>query len=151
MEGIKISMRRPTIRTYLFVTLALIICGSVPALSAHGQADSSIEVFWAEFKTAVIAGDKTSVSTMVQFPITMSYGVPSIRTKAQLFKRYRSLFSEQTDAVKCFADAKPEKDASSKNKFSVPCKDAAGNETIIYGFVRTRGVWKLKFLDNINE
>lgn len=131
---------------------SLIILISVLSVSGTTfQTDPSIDTFWIKFKTAVIKSDKEAIATMIQFPITMSYGVPAIRTKAQLFKRYRDLFSQQADATKCFAEAKPEADASSKNKFSVACKDAAGNEVVIYGFVRTRGVWKLKSLDNINE
>jgi hypothetical protein len=132
--------------------MSLIILISVLSVSGSTfQTDPSIDAFWMKFKAAVIKSDKEAIATMVQFPITMSYGVPAIRTKAQLFKRYRDLFSRQSDATKCFAAAQPEADAASKNKFSVACKDAAGNEVVIYGFVRTRGVWKLKSLDNINE
>ena len=136
-------------RTKLLVAILVIIC--LANVSALGQTDSSIESFWAKFKAAVIKSDKEAVATMVQFPIAMSYGIAAIRTKPQLLKRYRDLFTRQADATKCFAEAKPEADASSKNKFSVACKDAAGNEVVVYGFVRTRGVWKLKSLDNINE
>jgi hypothetical protein len=113
--------------------------------------DASIETFWTKFKTAVIKGDKEAVSTMCQFPITMPYRVPSIRTKAQFLRRYRALFSDQADAAKCFAEAKPEVDPSTRNAFTIPCKDLGGMENISYGFVRTRGVWKLKYLDNIAE
>ena len=66
-------------------------------------------------------------------------------------KRYRELFNTQANAAKCFAESKPEVDAANKNRFTVACKDAGGNEVVIYGFIRTRGVWKLKSLDNINE
>jgi hypothetical protein len=137
-------------RTKLFAVLLVFIgLSQVTALAA--QTDSAIDVFWAKFKTAVIKSDKSAVATMVQFPITMSYGIPAIRTRTQLLKRYRDLFNQQADAAKCFAAAQPEIDATNQNKFSVACKDAAGNEVVIYGFVRTRGVWKLKSLDNINE
>ncbi len=137
-------------RTKLFAVL-LITVGLSYVSASVAQTNSSVDAFWTKFKTAVIKGDKETVSTMVQFPITMSYGVAAIRTKTQLFKRYGDLLSQQADATKCFAEAKPEMDASNQNKFSVACKDAAGNEVVIYGFVRTRGVWKLKSLDNINE
>jgi hypothetical protein len=137
-------------RTKLLVAILVTICLANVSV-ALSQTDSSIESFWAKFKAAVIKSDKEAVATMVQFPIAMSYGIPAIRTKPQLLKRYRDLFTRQADATRCFAEAKPEADASSKNKFSVACKDAAGNEVVIYGFVRTRGVWKLKSLDNINE
>jgi hypothetical protein len=138
-----------TLKTNL---MSLIILFSVLSVSGGTlQTDPSIDTFWMKFKPAVLKGDKEAIAMMVQYPISMPYGISAIRTKAQLFKRYRELFSRQTDATKCFAAAKPEADASSKNKFSVACKDAAGNEVVVYGFVRTRGVWKLKSLDNINE
>jgi hypothetical protein len=145
-------MRRITARSYIAAAaLSLVILAGLPAPKAVAQTDSSIDSFWTKFKAAVIKSDKEAIATMVQFPIAMPYGVPAIRTKAQLIKRYRDLFNRQADAAKCFAEAKPEADASSKNKFSVACKDAAGNEVVIYEFVRPRGVWKLKALDNINE
>ncbi|HXI23532.1 MAG TPA: hypothetical protein VNG71_06635 [Pyrinomonadaceae bacterium] len=139
-------------RTLKTSLLSLIILISILSVSGTTlQTDPSMDAFWMKFKPAVLKGDKEAIAMMVQYPISMPYGIPAIRTKGQLFKRYRDLFSRQADATKCFPEAKPEADASSKHKFSVACKDAAGNEVVIYGFVRTRGVWKLKSLDNINE
>lgn len=152
MNGKRDSKRLKMGRTLKLNLASLIILISV--LSVGGtpfQTDPSIDTFWMKFRTAVIKSDKEAVATMVQFPITMPYGVPAIRSKAELLKRYRDLFNRQADAAKCFAEAKPEADPASKNKFSIACKDAAGNEVVIYGFVRTRGIWKLKSLDNINE
>lgn len=139
---------KPLSKLSVALLVSLIVL-SVPTFAA--QTDPSIDAFWIKFKTAVIAGNKEATSAMVQFPITMPYGVPTIRTKAQLLKRYRDLFSRQADAAKCFAESKPEIDSANKNRFTVACKDAAGNEVVIYGFARTRGVWKLKSLDNLNE
>ena len=131
----------------LILTLAVGCASSAGAL----QADPSIQAFWAKFKTAVTSGDKDAVAAMSQFPIAMPYGVPAIKTKPQLIKRYRDLFSVQANAVKCFAEAHPTVDPANKNQFTVGCKDQAGNEVVVYGFVKTRGIWKLKYLDNINE
>ena len=135
----------------------LAVCFAMLALTASviaaGQSasDPSIMSFWDKFKAAVIKGDRESIATMSQFPITMPYGIPSVKTRVQLLKRYREVFKRQADAAKCFAESRPEVDTANKNRFTVGCKDAAGNEVVIYGFVRTRGVWKLKSLDNINE
>jgi hypothetical protein len=125
-------------RTKLLVLLVAIGFSSVSAFIA--QTDPSIDTFWMKFRTAVIKGDKEAVATMVQFPITMPYGVPAIRTRALLLKRYRDLFNRQADAVKCFGSAKPEADPAIKNQFTVACKDAAGNDVVIYDFVKIRGV-----------
>ena len=111
----------------------------------------SFDSFWQTFKTAVSKRDVESIARLSKFPIGMSYGIPSIRNKAQLTKRYRQLFNEQTDAVACFNKAKPEKDASNPKLFSVACPDAAGNEVVIYHFEQTRTGWKFTGLDNLNE
>jgi hypothetical protein len=111
----------------------------------------STAAFWESFKTAVSKRDVETIARLSKFPIEMSYGISSIKTKAQLAKRYRQLFNEQTDAAKCFSKAKPEMDAENPKHFSVACPDAAGNEVVIYHFEKTRTGWKLTGLDNINE
>jgi hypothetical protein len=138
-------------RVELLLTLLLLGGGSLNVVAVNVQEDASVRAFWTKFKAAVTTHDANSVAAMSQFPIEMPYGVPAIRTRAQLLKRYRALFNSQTDAIKCFAQARPEVDPTNKNAFIVPCKDAAGSEVVQYGFVRVRGVWKLSYLDNIAE
>jgi len=111
----------------------------------------TFDTFWQDFRSAVSKHDVETIARLSKFPIDMSYGIPSIKTKAQLTKRYRQLFNEQTDAVKCFEKAKPEADADDPKHFSVACPDAAGNEVVVYHFQQTRTGWKLTGLDNINE
>ena len=111
----------------------------------------SFDSFWQTFKTAVSKRDVDTIARLSRFPIGMSYGIPSIRNKAQLTKRYRQLFNEQSDAAACFNKAKPEADTANPKHFSVACPDAAGNEVVIYHFEQTRTGWKLTGLDNINE
>lgn len=111
----------------------------------------STDTFWETFKTAVSKRDVETIARLSKFPIEMSYGIASIKTKAQLAKRYRQLFNEQTDAAKCFSKAKPEMDADNPKHFTVACPDAGGNEVVIYHFEQTRAGWKLTGLDNINE
>jgi len=134
-----------------FVLLALTFATSLaPASRANvQQTDPSLQPFWAKFKLAVTKGDKESIAAMSQFPIEMPYGFPKIKTKAQLIKRYRELFSVQADAKKCFAEAKPR--VEEKNGFTIGCKDHGGMDNVQYGFAKKRGVWKLIFLDNIAE
>jgi len=111
----------------------------------------STDSFWQEFKTAVSKRDVETIARLSRFPIGMSYGIPSIKTKAQLTKRYRQLFNEQADAAACFSKARPEMDADNPKHFTVACPDAGGNEVVIYHFQQTRAGWKLTGLDNINE
>ena len=107
--------------------------------------------FWQTFKTAVGKHDVETIARLSKFPIEMSYGIPSIKTKAQLARRYRQLFSEQADAVACFSKKKPEMDEANPKHFTVACPDAGGNEVVVYHFNQTRTGWKLTGLDNINE
>ena len=109
------------------------------------------QAFWDQFKTAVTKRDVQTVARLSQFPIGMSYGIPGIKTKAQLTKRYRQLFNEQTDAAACFSKAKPEVDPANTKAFPVACPDVAGNEVVIYHFQQTKTGWKFTSLDNLNE
>jgi hypothetical protein len=123
---------------------------SLSLLLFTARADST-DTFWQNFKTAVSKADVDAIARLSRFPLSMSYGIPVIRTKAQLTRRYRQVFKEQTDAAACFAKAKPEIDADNSKHFTVACPDAAGNEVVIYHFEQTRIGWKFTGLDNINE
>ena len=114
-------------------------------------AQDARETFWQQFKTAVTNRDVQTVARLSQFPIGMSYGIPSVKTKAQLAKRYRQVFNEQTDAAACFSKAKPEVEPNNPKAFTVACPDAAGNEVVIYHFRLTKTGWKFAALDNLNE
>ena len=109
------------------------------------------ESFFQSFKTAVNKKDVETIARLSKFPLDMSYGIPAIKTKAQLSRRYRQVFNEQTDAAACFSKAKIEMDPENPKHFSVACPDAAGNEVVIYHFQQMRTGWKLTSLDNINE
>ncbi|HKS08581.1 MAG TPA: hypothetical protein VJS13_03480 [Pyrinomonadaceae bacterium] len=115
------------------------------------QAQDARQNFWQQFKTAVTNRDVPTVARLSQFPIRMSYGIPSIKTKAQLTKRFRQVFNEQTDAAACFDKAKPEVDPANAKAFTVACPDAAGNEVVIYHFQQTKAGWRFTSLDNLNE
>lgn len=134
--------------TLLALSLSLAVR---PTIAVTPQSDPSIQTFWGKFKIAVNKGDTEAVASLSRFPIDMPYGSPRIKTKAQLSKRYRELFNVQANAVKCFGEATPKVNDDDKNRFTVGCKDKAGNEVVVYGFLKTSGVWKLIFLDNINE
>jgi hypothetical protein len=109
------------------------------------------DTFWQQFKTAVANKNVDAVATLSRFPIGMSYGIASVKTKADLRRRYRRVFTEQTDAAACFSKAKPEADPENAKHFTVACPDAAGNGVVIYHFNLTRNGWKFTGLDNLNE
>ena len=129
--------------------LLSIIC--VITAVPFSQAQDARQNFWQQFKTAVTNRDVQTVARLSQFPVRMSYGIPSIKTKAQLAKRFRQVFNEQTDAAACFGKAKPEVDPANAKAFTVACPDAAGNEVVIYHFQQTKAGWRFTSLDNLNE
>lgn len=135
----------------LCLSLAVLAATVLQVSAISAQSDPSVETFWTRFKAAVIRGDKTSVAAMSQFPIGMPYGVRAIGNSAQLIKRYREVFNEEANAAKCFVVAHPVIDADNQKRFTVGCKNSAGDEVIVYSFVRTKAGWKFKSLDNINE
>jgi hypothetical protein len=123
----------------------------VPMVGVAQQSDGDFNLFWDKFKTAVIKSDKHQVASLSRFPIGMSYGVRSIKNEPELLRRYKEVFSNQTDAAKCFRSKEPERDPTNPKKFSIACPDAAGNEVVIYEFERNRTGWRFVRLDNINE
>ena len=133
------------------LTVLVVVAMIFPLTNSAQQSDSDFKSFWGKFKTAVINSDKNAVASLSKFPIGMSYGIRSIKTKAELLRRYKEVFNTQTDAAKCFAAKEPEKDSANPRKYSVACPDAAGNEVVIYEFELRTGVWKFVRLDNINE
>lgn len=141
-------MKRPIA---LCLSLLLGVIALVSAAAKPAQTDDSIKIFWEKFRTAVIKGNKESVAAMSTFPIELSYGMAPIRNKAQLRRRWRAVFTQQSDAAKCFATAQPEKDTQDPKRFRVVCPDVAGNEVVLYHFEQTRTGWKFVGLDNINE
>lgn len=131
--------------------LCLLLSGAAAAGGPGGPRDAAFDAFWQKFKTAVVGGDKAAVAGLSKFPIGMSYGVRSVRNRADLLRRYREVFNEQSDAAKCFARKRPEADADDPKRFTVACPNEAGDEVVIYAFERTRAGWKFAALDNINE
>src|SRR5215210_8619503 len=69
------------------LSLVLQLAGTSFA-GAFIQAANPVESFWQAFKTAVIKRDVETVARLSNFPIGMSYGIPTIKTKAQVIKRY---------------------------------------------------------------
>ena len=134
----------------LIVCFGLLLLGMASGES-YSQSKQSREVFWEKFRTAVIKKDKTTVAKLSEFPISMPYGMREVRSKAQLIKRYRDVFNHEGDAAVCFAGAKPVTDAAKPKEFTIGCKNAAGDEVVIYSFLLTKNGWRFNGLDNINE
>jgi len=134
------------------ISVFILLIISVLHVSAHvWQSGNSIDEFWAKFKVAVTNRDKEGVAALTAFPVTMPYGVRSIRTKAELFSRYKQVFNGEANAAKCFVTAKPQTDSQRPKGFTVGCDNGSGQEVIIYHFVLTKAGWRFKSLDNINE
>ena len=142
-------------QTIVVGLLVLMLAGSASSINQMQNVapkDAGIEQFWEKFRDAVTKGNKTTVAAMSNFPISMPYGMASVRNKSQLIRRYRDVFNHDgSSASECFSTAKPVIDPARPNYFTVGCKNLAGDEVIIYHFKRTAASWKFVHLDNINE
>lgn len=118
----------------LFMLLLLGVAAITTTIGRPAQERDSKQVFWNKFKTSVIIGNKQAVAGLTKFPLEMSYGVPKIKNRSQFLRRYREVFSQQSDAVQCFAKAKPEMEEGKPALFTVACPDAAGNPVVVYRF-----------------
>ena len=134
------------------------ILGAMGGAMGHTRAtqsgsDASVEIFWQKFKSAVISRNKAAVARLSRFPIEMPYGVKVVKAQADLIKRYRVVFNQETDAAKCFSKARPENDPARPDEFTVSCGFPDGGEErpLVYTFTLTRTGWKFTAFDNINE
>ena len=123
----------------------------VPGVSGATPADADFQVFWEKFKTAVIKVDKNAVASLTKYPLGMSYGIRSVKSRAELVRRYKEVFNQQTDAAKCFGTKVPEKDANNPRLFTVVCPNEAGDEVVAYQFMRGKLGWQFIGVDNYNE
>lgn len=124
----------------LSATLAA-LCLVAPA---RENASPAMKAFWSKFQNAVAKNDREAVASMTKFPLAMPYGVPSIKTRAQLFKEYARIFDAETK--KCFATAQPQVEDAKAKKFSINC-----GEAMMYWFEFSGGAYKFTTVDNVNE
>ncbi len=124
------------------------------AASVNAAAQTDFAAFWKSFKASVVKGDKTAVAGFTKFPLSMPYGMKTVKTKADFIKRYKEIFNGEADAVKCFPKAELIKDGA--KTYSVYCSfkqtpNDKENAPIKYSFQLTKTGWKLASFDNINE
>ena len=136
-------------------TICLGVFLTAGSVAARTSKNAEINAFWAQFKAAVIKKDKNAVTSMTKFPLSMPFGQKSVRSKAELLRRYGQVFDGETDAAKCFEKAVLEK-GDNENRYGVYCGfrdalDDENNKPVYYYFEKTKTGWKFAGLDNINE
>src|SRR5260370_19568836 len=96
--------------TILFLWLS--ISGTALTMAGdNAQGNGAFQSFWLKFKAAVVSRNREAVATLSRFPLRMSYGVRAITTSAELRRRYREVFNEQTNAAHCSAQQEPAQNA----------------------------------------
>ena len=75
-------------------------------------AESDFSAFLGKFKSAVIAGDKTTVAEMTKFPLSMPYEVKAVKNKEGFLRRYDEIFKGEANAAQCFKSAEPRKESA---------------------------------------
>jgi hypothetical protein len=120
--------------------------------NAFAQTDFS--TFWKKFRSAVIAGDKATVSEMTKFPLSMPYLQKAVKNKEDFSRRYNEILKGEANAAQCFASAEPRKESARRYEIYCPFKDTPKdmeNAPIRFEFELTNSGWKFAGLDNINE
>jgi hypothetical protein len=125
------------------------------SVAANNIAQTDIQSFWKKFQKSVVSRNKIAVAEMTKFPLSMPYGVKTVKNRADFIKRYDEIMDFEADSKRCFASQKIEKDENSKLYF-VNCTFKSEPETsedrpILYYFEKTKTGWKFVSLDNINE
>lgn len=124
------------------------------SVEATNFVSPDVRAFWKNFKSAIAKKDKTALSAMTKFPLSMPYGAATVKTKANFLKRYNEIFKGDADAAKCFPKGKLEK-INSKS-YIVACgfkrtPNDEENKPYVYYFELTGAGWKFAGFDNINE
>jgi hypothetical protein len=120
--------------------------------NAFAQTDFS--TFWKKFRSAVIAGDKATVSEMTKFPLSMSYMVKAVNNKQEFLRRYDEIFKGEANAAQCFRSAEPQKESGRRYGIYWPFKETPDDKEdtpIRFILELTKGGWRFVGLDNINE
>lgn len=146
VRGSFVSVRVTRVRIWLIgVSIVLVF------QTASAQTDFS--AFWKKFSSAVISGDKVTVSEMTKFPLSMPYMVRAVKTKSDFLRRYDEIFNGEANAAQCFRNAKPRKQ-SGRYEIYCPFKATPNdkeNAPILFVFELAKSGWKFAGLDNINE
>jgi hypothetical protein len=122
-------------------------------VSVTTSAETDFNSFWQQFKTAVVNNDKSTVARLTKFPLSMPFGVESVKTEAEFLKGYDDILNMEADAKRCFQTTKPKQERKS---YAIYCTfkqlpESSENRPIKYYFARTKTGWKFEGIDNINE
>jgi len=139
------------IKSLLFGMIGVgVLCAT---LNVSAQTD--VNAFWKNFKTAVVKGDKLTVASMTSFPLELPFGHKSVKTKADFIKRYDKIMNMEANAKRCFQVQNIKKDENT-TRYYIDCTfkgepETSDNRPIVYYFTKTKTGWKFSGLDNINE
>jgi hypothetical protein len=133
-----------TLLLNVLTCLCLAVAPFAHAQKTAPQSAPAFDAFWKNFQSAVARYDKAAIAAVTKFPLSMPYGVPSVKTRAQFLQRYAKIFDAATR--KCFATARPERENNKSARWNVLCGDA-----MLYEFDLVGGAYKFVAVDNINE
>ena len=130
----------------LLIALCCLCLSAAPAArgAQPAQNTSAFDAFWPKFRSAVARGDREAVAAMTRFPLTMPYGVPAVKTKAQFLQRYARIFDAASR--KCLAAGRPERENDKSARYNILCRNA-----MLYEFDLVGGAYRLVAVDNANE
>lgn len=156
-KKIRVGLSCALLATALIFGRSALAEGPWKTQTKPAQSSDSMEAFWEKFKAAVIKGDKETVAALTQFPLSMGYGNPDLKNKAQLIKYFRGIFFNETNAKRCFPKEKPLVFPGTRKRpkeFTIGCSFVSEEETgqpFEYRFTLTRNGWRFTGFSNINE
>lgn len=133
-----------------YLLMFLITC----VFASNAVAQIKFDDFFVKFKQALKAKNKTAIAALTEFPLSMPYGMGSVKNKTQFMSRYNTIFYGEADAAKCFEREKPLRETALRYIVACGFKDDPGGEAgkpIVYTFIKTKNGWRFTGLDNINE
>jgi hypothetical protein len=136
------------------VLMSLMVCGIfATCLPTVSYAQRNVNEFWRKFKTAVAENRRQAVADMTKFPLSMPFGMKSVKSRSSFLKKYNTIFNGEADAAKCFARSKLEKNENKRYVVACGFKNSTDqrNNPLEYEFKLTKSGWKLIRFDNINE
>ena len=95
-----------------------VFCAGFLCAPVSVSAQTDFNTFWKKFKTAVVNNDKAAVASLTKFPLSMPFGVKSVKTEAEFLKGYDSILNMEANAKRCFQGTKPEQEG---NGYAVYC------------------------------
>lgn len=113
-----------------------------PAIADDAAVPPDLQGVWQSFRTAVETGDAEAVAGLSNFPVTANDFGGTVKSKADLKKRFDRIFPTEVKA--CFAEARPMRVATYRDPVVI-C-----DGYLVFGFRKGRDGYRFAYVENAN-